>query len=129
MFPRKVEDWEPPVPPPRPPADELIRGAPETMDQNALSIYRHNPRTGTEGDVVLPRALTDGSDGLNIPQMPKAAKSDSRRRRTSMLRDTDISLEEMRGAEYFDSLRLSDKPNVIYALPPDVAAPAKGKQR
>ncbi len=92
------------------------------MDSNALGIYGR-PRTPS-GDVVLPPTITDAP---GVPDIPEVIKSESGRRTNSMLGDYEISPEEMRGAQYFESIRRSDRPTTTRSLvPPSMV---KGKRK
>jgi len=75
-------------------------------------------------------------EGPDTPSILRPDKSVDQRRRNTMLTDEGISVEEMKGAEFFDAARVSDKPKTPPYVPPPPEyweslkkAPAKGKRR
>ena len=92
------------------------------LDQNALGIYAHPPPVGREGDVVLPRAITNEPPA---PYMRKVDKDARTRTLTSMLDDPEISGDETRGAAYWDAIRRSDNPKTAYSPSPKLMGKRK----
>ena len=101
-----------------------------SVSPNMLGIYGRPPDQGA-GDVVMRRY-----EEPDTPSTLTVDKSHDRRRRNTMLTDEGISVEEMGGAEFFDSTRVSDKPKTPPYVPPPPEywenlkkAPVKGKRK
>jgi hypothetical protein len=91
------------------------------MHPNALGIFER-PAPKTEGDLVLPRAMTDGE---SLPYIRNADKDARVRRNTSMLDDPELSKDETLGADYWDAIRRSDNPKTAYSPSPKLMGKRK----
>jgi len=124
-----VFNRSPTIRPPQPP--DTVEPTPAfSVSPNMLGIYGRPPDQGA-GDVVMRRY-----EGPDTPSILRPDKSVDQRRRNTMLTDEGISVEEMKGAEFFDAARVSDKPKTPPYVPPPPEyweslkkAPAKGKRR